>query len=102
MKVSWGVWVKNLQQKPVTDNVSRQLLNTALGLFVTCVSVYVALLIYEWRFISWFWWFLGITLVVLLSSLGNLWWEIYWGRRWQKRHAERLARQQMSDKSTSQ
>jgi hypothetical protein len=43
--------------------------------------VYAALLIYNWRFISWFWAFWGVTLVVLLFAIGNLWWEIYWGRR---------------------
>jgi len=80
-KLSWGVWIKNLQRKPVHNNIPRYLLKAASALFVVCVSAYTALLIYEWKFISWFWVFGAVTIVVLLSAVGNLYWQIYWGRR---------------------
>ena len=91
LKLSWGVWIKNLKRKPVTSNVPQYLVKAALWLLLVCVSAYAALLIYEWEFISWFWVFWVATLVVLLSAVGSLYWEIYWGRRVQQRHVERIA-----------
>ena len=88
-RLSWSVWVRNLRLKAPPKAVPAYLVKTASSLFVACSSAYVALLIYDWRFRSFFCVFLGVTLVLLLFSTGNLWWEIYWGRRLHRQRKER-------------
>lgn len=89
LRLSFGVWIRNLRFKAPPSEVPSYLIKTALALFVTCVSAYVTLLIVDWRFISWFWAFWGLTLVVLFFGIGNLWWEIHWGRQLHRACKER-------------
>ena len=102
LRFSWGIWVRNLRFKVPPSSVPHYLLKTALALFMVCVSVYAALLVYDWRFIAWFWAFWGVTIFVLLFAVGNLWWEIYWGRRFHRRHRERILKIRQEKECASQ
>ncbi len=81
LRMSLRVWLRNLRFESPPENVPQYLGKVALAVLGACVAGYAALLIYDWRFLSWFLVFLLVAIVLLFLATGNLWWEIYWGRK---------------------
>ena len=81
LRMSWRVWLRNLRFDAPPENVLQYLGKVTLAVLGVCLAGYAALLIYDWRFLSWFLVFLLITVVLLILATGNLWWEMYWGRK---------------------
>jgi amino acid permease len=81
LRMSLRVWLRNLRFESPPENVLQYLGKVALSVLGVCLAGYAALLIHDWRFLSWFMVFLLIAIVLLIFATGNLWWEIYWGRR---------------------
>jgi hypothetical protein len=87
LRLSLRVWLRNLRFKSPPENVPQYLVKVTLAMLGVCIAGYGALLTYDQRFLSWFVAFVVMTIVVLIFTTGNLWWEIYWGRKsYQKRH----------------
>jgi amino acid permease len=81
LRMSLRVWLRNLQFESPPENVPQYLGKVALTVLGVCLAGYAALLINDWRFLSWFLVFLLIAVVLVIFATGNLWWESYWGRK---------------------
>jgi hypothetical protein len=84
-RISWKIWLRNAQRKGPSENISQDLKKAALAMLGVCVSAYAALIIYEWRFLSWFLVFLAFVIIVQVMTIGNLWQQVRWGRKLQIR-----------------
>jgi amino acid permease len=81
LRMSLRVWLRNLEFESPPENVPQYLGKVALTVLGVCLAGYAALLIHDWRFLSWFLVFLLIAVVLVVFATGNLWWEIYWSRK---------------------